>query len=135
MKKLMWVAVIVAGFMALSTTAWADSCDFGHHDRYSRDEGWSIRYSVGHFPRHSHQGWRDHHRSHRRPVVIYRESPRTVIVPAASVDTVVVNVMNDNGSYTPVTLRRQGNVYIGPRGEQYLSLPTAEQLKAVYGLK
>jgi outer membrane lipoprotein SlyB len=48
--------------------------------------------------------------------------------------TVTINVTNSNGSITPVTLRRQGAVYIGPRGETYPNLPTEEQLKqAGYG--
>jgi hypothetical protein len=48
--------------------------------------------------------------------------------------TVTINVTNSNGSITPVTLRRQGVVYIGPRGETYTTLPTQEQLKqAGYG--
>jgi len=49
-------------------------------------------------------------------------------------NTVTVNITNSNGSITPVRLRRQGVVYIGPRGETYTTLPTAEQLKqAGYG--
>jgi uncharacterized protein YcfJ len=49
-------------------------------------------------------------------------------------NTVTINVTNSNGSITPVTLRRQGVVYIGPRGETYPTLPTQEQLKqAGYG--
>jgi flagellar basal body-associated protein FliL len=49
-------------------------------------------------------------------------------------NTVTVNITNSNGSITPVTLRRQGVVYIGPRGETYSTLPTEEQLKkAGYG--
>ncbi len=49
-------------------------------------------------------------------------------------NTVTVNVVNSNGSITPVTLRKQGVVYIGPRGETYPTLPTQEQLKqAGYG--
>ena len=47
--------------------------------------------------------------------------------------TVTINITNSNGSITPVVLRKQGNVYIGPKGEQYMSLPTVEQLKPVYG--
>jgi uncharacterized protein YcfJ len=47
--------------------------------------------------------------------------------------TYVVNVQNSNGSITPVTLHRAGGEWIGPRGERYLSLPTAEQLRPVYG--
>ena len=54
---------------------------------------------------------------------------------AIAANTVVINVPNSNGSYTPVTLRRAGRLYIGPRGEQYLHLPTVEQLQGVYGLK
>ena len=50
-------------------------------------------------------------------------------------NTVTVNVTNANGSVTPVTLRKQGVGYIGPKGEYYNSLPTAEQLRqAGYGL-
>ncbi len=49
-------------------------------------------------------------------------------------NTVTINVTNSNGSITPVTLRKQGVVYIGPRGETYTTLPTQEQLKqAGYG--
>lgn len=48
-------------------------------------------------------------------------------------NTQVVNITNSNGSVTPVTVRRQGTVWVGPRGEQYNALPTEEQLKPVYG--
>jgi hypothetical protein len=48
--------------------------------------------------------------------------------------TVTINITNSNGSITPVTLRKQGVVYIGPRGETYPTMPTQEQLKqAGYG--
>ena len=135
MKKLLLVAVAAAGLLAVSGSAWADSCDFGNNDRDCRGSRWGVSYSVGYFPSRSHRVWREYRRPHNHTVVVYRQEPRTIVVPVASADTVVINVINDNGSYTPVTLRREGNVYIGPRGEQYLSLPTAEQLKAVYGLK
>lgn len=47
---------------------------------------------------------------------------------------VTINLTNSNGSITPVKLRKQGVVYIGPRGETYTTLPTEEQLKqAGYG--
>ena len=48
-------------------------------------------------------------------------------------NTVTVNVTNSNGSVTPVTLRKQGVGYVGPRGEFYDKLPTSEQLKPIYG--
>jgi len=44
-------------------------------------------------------------------------------------NVVTINVTNSNGSITPVRLRKQGVVYIGPRGETYTTLPTEEQLK------
>ena len=49
-------------------------------------------------------------------------------------NTVVINIPNSNGSITPVPLRRYGNVYVGPRGEQYMSLPTQDQLRPIYGM-
>ena len=48
-------------------------------------------------------------------------------------NTTVVNISNSNGSTTPVILRRSGSMWVGPKGEQYMSVPTAEQLKPVYG--
>lgn len=47
--------------------------------------------------------------------------------------TVTINVPNANGSYTPVTLVRQGNGYVGPQGEFYPGNPSVEQLEALYG--
>ena len=47
---------------------------------------------------------------------------------------VVIQIQNDNGSMTPVVLKKKGDTYMGPNGEHYKRLPTAEQLKPVYGL-
>ena len=52
---------------------------------------------------------------------------------ADDVDTVIVNVVNSNGSVTPVRLQRKGTGYVGPRGEYYETLPTSEQLEPAYG--
>jgi len=49
-------------------------------------------------------------------------------------EQVIVDIHNDNGSITPVTLKKKGDSYIGPKGERYDELPTEEQLKPVYGL-
>ena len=51
----------------------------------------------------------------------------------AQANTTVVNITNSNGSTTPVVLHRSGNQWVGPRGEQYSSLPTEAQLRPVYG--
>ncbi|MHC4434166.1 MAG: hypothetical protein ACYTBS_20160 [Planctomycetota bacterium] len=47
---------------------------------------------------------------------------------------VVIQIHNDNSSTTPVVLRKDGGSYVGPNGEHYNRLPTAEQLQPVYGL-
>ena len=47
---------------------------------------------------------------------------------------VTVNVTNKNGSITQVRLQKQGTGYLGPKGEFYDHLPTAEELKPLYGL-
>lgn len=47
--------------------------------------------------------------------------------------TFYVNITNSNGSVTPVKIMKQGNAYVGPRGEQYPKLPTEEELKPIYG--
>jgi hypothetical protein len=46
---------------------------------------------------------------------------------------VTVNVPNTNGSFTPVTLIKQKDGYIGPQGEYYPGNPTVDQLKVLYG--
>lgn len=48
-------------------------------------------------------------------------------------DNVTVWITTSNGSKTPVTLRKSGPNYIGPKGEVYPNMPTEEQLKAFYG--
>ena len=40
--------------------------------------------------------------------------------------------IDNNGTKMPVTLQKQGGNYIGPNGEEYASLPTADQLKPIY---
>ncbi|MBN1787644.1 MAG: hypothetical protein JW806_04545 [Sedimentisphaerales bacterium] len=51
-------------------------------------------------------------------------------------ETVVIWITNDNGSQTEVKLTKANcGGYIGPKGEYYATLPTAEQLKPVYGLR
>lgn len=64
---------------------------------------------------------------YRRPVIL----PRPVVIPAP---TVTVWISNANGSQSPVVLTQDGPWYIGPRGERYFGIPTAEQLRVFYGL-
>jgi len=63
-----------------------------------------------------------------------KQTNRQLQVVQEQANTVVVNIANSNGSIMPVTLRRSGNVWVGPRGEQYMSMPTPDQLKPIYGI-
>lgn len=63
------------------------------------------------------------------PVVV----PSATYTPSAPGQTVTINVPNSNGSFTPITLVKQGNGYIGPQGEYYSGNPTVDQLKVLYG--
>jgi hypothetical protein len=66
------------------------------------------------------------------PVVV-RSDAQPIAVLKEDAITSYVNVPNSNGSVMPIRIRRLGNVWVGPKGEQYLSYPTVEQLKPVYG--
>jgi len=51
---------------------------------------------------------------------------------AATQDAFTVNIPNSKGTYTPVTLKKSGNGFIGPQGEYYPQFPSIEQLKVMY---
>ncbi|MEK6895375.1 MAG: glycine zipper domain-containing protein [Nanoarchaeota archaeon] len=48
-------------------------------------------------------------------------------------NTMIINVSNSNGSVIPVPIRRDKNIYYGPRGEIYNNIPTEDQLRKIYG--
>jgi hypothetical protein len=64
-----------------------------------------------------------------------KKTQEQIAVIRAEAVTSYVNLSNPNGSVTPVAIKRQGNVYVGPRGEQYTSYPTVQQLQPIYGIK
>ena len=47
--------------------------------------------------------------------------------------SITLNIPNNKGGYTAVTLKRSGRGFIGPQGELYEEFPTVDQLKIVYG--
>lgn len=59
----------------------------------------------------------------------------TVVQPPAvtPAGVLTVNIPNAGGGYTAVPLRRSGTGFIGPQGEFYRTMPTVEQLRALYG--
>ncbi|MCJ7777625.1 MAG: glycine zipper domain-containing protein [Sedimentisphaerales bacterium] len=48
-------------------------------------------------------------------------------------NNVTVWITISNGAKLPVTLKKSGPNYIGPKGEVYPSLPTEDQLRPIYG--
>lgn len=135
-KGVLALAAVTA--LAAAAPAWADDCSpryrrHRHGDRVSI----SIRSGYhGSFDRYHRGFYRPHSRYARRTVYVVPAQTQAVYYPpSAGYSTVTVNVQNENGSYTPVTLRQEGGTYVGPRGERYLHLPSQEQLKRVYGLE
>ncbi|QQL45228.1 glycine zipper 2TM domain-containing protein [Sulfuriroseicoccus oceanibius] len=62
-----------------------------------------------------------------------RDRANAAQAEASRANTQVVTIRNSNGSYENITLRRvQGNVWAGPRGEQYHGIPSARQLADMY---
>jgi len=59
----------------------------------------------------------------------------TVLAPIVTTDSFTINIPNDKGGYTAVTLKKSGNGYVGPQGEFYPNFPTVYQLKIIYGKK
>ena len=58
----------------------------------------------------------------------------TVQAIGKSPNKITINVPNSKGGgFTPVTLKKFKNGYIGPQGEFYEGKPTIEQLKVLYG--
>ena len=48
-------------------------------------------------------------------------------------NTTIINVPTSTGGVVPVKLERRDNLWIGPRGETYTTLPTVDQLEKAYG--
>ena len=66
------------------------------------------------------------------PNVVYA-SPAILPGQIVSGETITINVPNANASYTPVTLVKKNNGYVGPQREYYDGYPTVEQLRVLYG--
>ena len=143
-KKIFSLAVVLGlAVFASSSNAFAWSgkgrTTYHRHDDYHgfhatyvfADSPYCSAWSTtsAYLPSHRGHAYKRHHYKHQNLVVV--NPPVTL----ASTQTVVINVPNPNGSYTPVTLQRTGGTYMGPRGEYYDQEPTIEQLQALYGLK
>lgn len=68
-----------------------------------------------------------------QPPVVVQQPAGVAEVPAPAADTITINIPNKKDGYTPVTLKKSGNGYIGPQGEYYPEFPKVSQLEAIYG--
>lgn len=72
------------------------------------------------------------------PQVVTQAAPAPVITTIGTTtgddaDSFTINIPNDKGGYTAVTLKKSGNGFIGPQGEFYPEFPKVAQLKVIYG--
>ncbi len=62
-----------------------------------------------------------------------KDRNREAVSSQQAADTVTINVPNQDGTLTAVTLKRSGDVWVGPKGETYKNVPTSEELRPIYG--
>lgn len=71
------------------------------------------------------------------PAVIPVYTPVSIVTPvqaSSGQDKIItINIPNKNGTYTPVSLIKYNNGYLGPQGEYYEGHPNVDQLRALYG--
>ena len=122
--------------------------------QYDRDDAWRYRHGDDRYydrDRDWHYGHDGHRHGYYRgpgyypppaPTVVYVEK-KTAVSPAPTppvdsthpgVDLIKVSIMNSNGVRTDVPILRTGGKFVGPQGEEYEVLPTAEQLAKRYGM-
>ena len=74
-----------------------------------------------------------------QPVIYAPSGPQqvptqqTTVQPSGNAPDVTVNIPNDKGAYTPVSMKRSGSGFVGPQGEFYPEFPRVENLKLMYG--
>lgn len=76
---------------------------------------------------------RRHHHHHKGPAKAQEPAP---FVPDLhpGVDLVKVSILNSNGTRSDIGILRVGARFVGPQGESYETLPSAETLRARYGM-
>lgn len=95
------------------------------NNAFAIDTGWNNWYSA--------DDWR-HFLPAIRPMAFLPQR-HLIAGPMVEEKTVAVSITNNNGSTTEVKLIATADGgYTGPKGEYYSSMPTEEQLKALYGL-
>jgi len=71
--------------------------------------------------------------------VVYNQTqsmPPVITTPVTAsdiVNSITINIPNNKGGYTAVTLKKSGNGFLGPQGEFYPEFPKVSQLEVIYG--
>jgi hypothetical protein len=156
----LFVVLIISLLIMRPTSSYAD---FHGHDGHGRDGGhghdgghrhevrhdrsfvsfdfsvWPGNYYYGapyypYYPPDMYDG--DNYQVATQPVTNYQQ-PATVLPPTVDtdnqLDSLTINIPNDKGSYTAITLKKSGNGYVGPQGEFYPEFPKVAKLKVIYG--
>lgn len=138
-----WVAApvgaLLGGYIG-SRYAHHDDYRDVRHDRYGdRDDRYPRRYRYAPGYRHAHGPYYPPEQVTR---VIYVEKPapkKPDLTPQATdlqpgIDLIKVSILNSNGIRTDIPILRVKGKFVGPQGESYETLPTAEQLTRLYGM-
>jgi outer membrane lipoprotein SlyB len=150
----MWKRIVLSGVVLIGLTVIVAGCDSsaGTGAGIGGLGGAGLGAIIGHQTGHTTEGAliggalgagtgyiigneADKKKEQTQQTQIQAQNQAAIQAVSQEANTQIVNVHNSNGSVTPIRIVRQGTVYIGPRGEQYLALPTEEQLKqGGYGL-
>jgi len=161
--KALFIGIIMGLLIIRPTSAYADwnghdghghdggsGRDDGHgHDRDHHDRSfigidfsvWPNDYNYGtpYYPYYPADAVLVSPPVYEQPVTVVQQ-PVTIVQPSVAVDNqllpadaITINIPNNKGGYTAVTLKKSGNGFIGPQGEFYPEFPTVVQLKVIYG--
>lgn len=132
LTKDLWIVVIIVLMVTLfysEAFAWGGGFHIG--DRGNQRCGRSYRHDYGRSCRSDFFGFQLFFTPKASDIVV--KVPVEYKTVTVNDDTVTIYVPNSNGSYTPITLVKHGNGYLGPQGEYYAGNPTVAQLKVLYG--
>ncbi len=111
---------------------------YGHYKHYPRHYS---RHYWNHYSYHDddYYDWNRHnyyyvsHHTHAKKADPEPPPVRTADLHPG-VELIKVPLTHSNGMTTELSILKVSGKYIGPQGEEYESLPTAETLKAKYGM-
>ena len=117
---------------------WGQAWD---HDRYWRGDRHGQRYGPWARTWYGDPGcYRGYDYDPPPPVVYVPQPQKAVPRPAPppdlqpGVDLIKISILNSNGIRTDIPVLRVNGKFVGPQGEEYATLPTAETLAGKYGM-